>query len=219
MIKFNSRQSDCARHARKNEYADTVNFTSQIASSICTATFTKRVKPDATIFKSRCSRTVVCHRFDRVEALPLIFIRLSRLANSSPTNRRNPAIRSCNDRELSHKNSGEMPRSITHNFPAIAGRWKSQCRRISARAARETVCNRLTAAMSQSEQQTMQHPAKHLTRRLVEIFDITFSTMTPNNYEHINHNTRSRSAAKNCGGISTRPNSRGVGMLKCDERR
>jgi hypothetical protein len=36
-------------------------------------------------------------------------------------------------------------------------------------------------------------------------FDIASLTMTPNNYEHINHNTLSRSAAKNCGGISSRP--------------
>ena len=66
MNTFHSRQTDCDRHARKNENADTVNFTSQIALLICTATFTKRVKPDATIFKSRCSRTVLCYRFDRV---------------------------------------------------------------------------------------------------------------------------------------------------------
>jgi hypothetical protein len=98
MITFLSQQSNCARHVRKNENADTVNFTSQIASSICTVTFTKRVKPDATIFKSRCSRTVVCYRFDRVSgkdaALPprpplrtgregCPFIRLKPLQNSA----------------------------------------------------------------------------------------------------------------------------------------
>ena len=57
MITFHSRQSDCARRARKNENAGTFNFTSQIAPSICTVTFTKRVKIVATIFKSQCSRT------------------------------------------------------------------------------------------------------------------------------------------------------------------
>ena len=69
MITFHSRQSDCARRARKNENAGTFNFTSQIASSICTVTFTKCDKSDATIFKSRCSRTVVCYRFDREASL------------------------------------------------------------------------------------------------------------------------------------------------------
>ena len=71
MITFHSRQSDCARRARKNENAGKFNFVSQIASPICTVMHTKRVKTDATIFKSRCSRTVVCYRFYRVEALPL----------------------------------------------------------------------------------------------------------------------------------------------------
>ena len=71
MITFHSQQSDCARHARKNENAGTFNFTSQIAPSICTVMFTKRVKPDATIFKSRCSRTVLCYRFIGCKPYPL----------------------------------------------------------------------------------------------------------------------------------------------------
>ena len=117
MITFLSQQSDCARHARKNENADTVNFTSQIALLICTATFTKRVKPDATIFKSRCSRTVLCYRFDRVEALPLNFVRFFRLANSSPMVARSPARRSRDGRETSGKKSGEMFRVTSAQRP------------------------------------------------------------------------------------------------------
>jgi hypothetical protein len=148
MIIFHPRQSDCARRACKNENAGTINFTSQIASSICTVAFTKCEKSDTTIFTSRCSRTVVCYRFDRVYALPLIFIRLSRLANSSLTNQRNPARRSRNGREPSHKNSDEMSHLLPHNFSAIAGRCKSQCRRISARATREITRN-TSATVSQ----------------------------------------------------------------------
>jgi hypothetical protein len=117
MIISHSRQSDCARHARKNENADTVNFTSQIALLICTATFTKRVKPDATIFKSRCSRTVLCYRFDRVEALPLVWTRFLRLTNSSPKIARNPARRSRDGREPSGKTSGEISRVISAQCP------------------------------------------------------------------------------------------------------
>ena len=75
MITFHSRQLDCARHARKNENAGTVNFASQIASSICTVAFTKHEKSDATIFKSRCSRTAVSYRFRGGQALPLSFVR------------------------------------------------------------------------------------------------------------------------------------------------
>ena len=117
MITFISQQSNCARHVRKNENADTVNFTSQIASSICTVTFTKRVKPDATIFKSRCSRTVVCYRFDRVEALPLVSTRFLRLTKSSPKLARSPARRSRDGREPSGKKSGEISRVISAQRP------------------------------------------------------------------------------------------------------
>ena len=117
MITFHSRQPDCDRRARKNENSDTVNFTSQIASLICTATFTKRVKPDATIFKSRCSRTVLCYRFDRVEALPLVWTRFLRLAHSSPKISRNPARRSRDGCETSGKKSGEMSRVMSAQLP------------------------------------------------------------------------------------------------------
>jgi hypothetical protein len=163
MITFHSRQSDCARHVRKNENADTFKFVSQIASSICTFTFTKCVELDATIFKSRCSRTVVCYRFDRVEALPLNFVRFLRLAIRSPKLARSPARRSRNDREPSDKKSGEMARSRPHHFPAMAGQWQMQCRRISAQVTRKT---------------TRQN------------FFVTLSTMTPKNYEHITINAQ-----------------------------
>jgi hypothetical protein len=118
MITFHSRQSDCARHVRKNENADTFKFVSQIASSICTVMFTKRVKPDATTFKSRCSRTVVCYRLDRVEALPLNFVRFLRLANSSPMIQRSPTRRSRNGRETSGRKSGKISRVMSAQRPA-----------------------------------------------------------------------------------------------------
>ena len=117
MITFLSQQSDCARHARKNENADTVNFTSQIASLICTATFAKCVKPDATIFKSRCSRTVLCYRLDRVEALPLVRTRILRLAGSSPMTARSPARQPRDDREISGKTSAGISCAISAQFP------------------------------------------------------------------------------------------------------
>jgi hypothetical protein len=168
MITFHSRQSDSAQRARKNESADTFNFTSQIVSSIYTVTFTKCEKSDTIIFKSRCSRTVVCYRFDRVYALPLIFIRLSQLANGSLTNRRNPARRSRNVREPSSKKSGEMSRLPPHNFPAIARQRQKQYHLTAARVSRETTRNLArnhpAAAVSPSAQQTVQHPANHLAR-------------------------------------------------------
>jgi hypothetical protein len=131
MITFHSRQSDCDRHARKNENAVTFNFTPQIALSICTVVFTKHVKPDATIFKSLRSRLSLICIFIHGHALPLNFVRFLRLANSSPMIQRSPARRSHNVREPSRKKSGEMSHSLPHNFPAIAGQWQMQCRRMS----------------------------------------------------------------------------------------
>ena len=117
MIAFHSRQPDCDRRARKNENSDTVNFTSQIASLICTATFTVCVKLGAIIFKSRCSRTVLCYRFDRVEALPLVSTRFLRLAHISPKLARSPARRSRDGRETAGKKSGEMSHVISAQLP------------------------------------------------------------------------------------------------------
>ena len=117
MITFHSRQSDCARHTRKNKNVGTFNFTSQIAPSICTVAFTKREKSDATIFTSRCSRTVLCYRFDRVEALPLNFVRFLRLVIRSPMNQRSPARWTRDGRATSGKIAGEMSRGNAAHFP------------------------------------------------------------------------------------------------------
>jgi len=117
MNTFHSRQTDCDRHARKNENTGTLNFTSQIAPSICTVMFTKRVKPDATNFKARCSRTAVSYRFDRVEALPLVKTRFLRLANSSPKTARSPARRSRDSRATTGKTSGAISRLISAQLP------------------------------------------------------------------------------------------------------
>ena len=119
MNTFHSRQTDCDRHARKNENTGTLNFTSQIAPSICTVRHTKRVKTNATIFKSRCSRTVLCYRFDRVEALPLVWTRFLRLANSSPKTAQSPARRSRDGRETSGNKSGEISCTMSAQFPGI----------------------------------------------------------------------------------------------------
>jgi len=203
MIKFNSRQSNCARRARKNEYANTFNFTSQIASSICAVTFTKCVKPDATIFKSRCSRTVVCYRFDRVEALPLVWTRFLRLANSSPKTARSPARRSRDGRETSGKKSGEMSRVMSAQRPGngrtVAAAMppgvrqedsqdNSPCaglgRAMSVPETCETTHN-MSAQRSRNDQCNVSQAARRIFRRQL-------STMTPKYYEHTKHpNARS----------------------------
>jgi hypothetical protein len=179
MTAFHSRQSDWRRRVCKKANASTL----QICTTNRTTKLQGHVHEGQKISRNNLSSAVQVHVMElplyAKHALPLIFIRLSRLANSSPTNRRSPARRSRNGCEPSHKSSGEMSPSLPHNFPAIAGRWKSQCRRISARATRETTRNtarnRPAAAVSQSEQQTMKHPAKHLTRRLVEVLTSRFN--------------------------------------------
>ena len=145
MNTFHSRQTDCDRHARKNENTGTLNFTSQIAPSICTVRHTKRVKTNATIFKSRCSRTVLCYRFDRVEALPLVWTRFLRLANSSPKTARSPARRSRNRRETSGKKSGEY---ISRHVRATSRQWpdsgsSNAAERPSRRLARQLALRRI----------------------------------------------------------------------------
>jgi len=117
MTIFYSRQRDRARPAYKKANADTFNFASQIASPIYIVMHTKRVKTDATSFESRCSRMVMCYRFYRVEALPLVKTRFLRLANSSPKTARSPARRSRDGRATSGKTTGEISRVMSAQLP------------------------------------------------------------------------------------------------------
>jgi hypothetical protein len=133
MIIFHPRQSDCARRACKNEKSVTFNFTSRIASSICTVAFTKCEKFGATIFTSRRSRLSLFCIFRHGHALPLSFVRFLRLANGSPKNWRSPVRRPRNGRESSVKISGEMSRSLPHFYRAIDRQSQMQRRPMSAR--------------------------------------------------------------------------------------
>ena len=114
---FHTPQPSCARRVGKQAIAGMFNFTSQIASSIYAVTFTKRVKSDAAIFGSRCSRTVVGYRLDRVQALPLSRAKVSRLANGSLKLVWSPARWSRNVRDATGKTSGEMSRATVAQCP------------------------------------------------------------------------------------------------------
>jgi hypothetical protein len=175
MITFLSRQSDCDRHARKNENTGTLNFTSKIARSICTVRHTKRVKINATIFKSRCSRTVLCYRFDRVEALPLVSTRFLRLANSSPKTARSPARQSRDSRATSGKTSGAISAQRPGN-----GRTVATAMPLDGRA--------------DDSQDNLRVPDANGHVRAGNLRDDSpqISTMTFKNYEHTNH-TNARS--------------------------
>ena len=117
MTPFHPQQSNRGRRVRKNANANTFNFTSQIAPPICAVMHTEHDKSDATIFKPLCSRTVVCYRLYRVQALPLVRTRFLRLANSSPKIARSPARRSRDGRETSGKKSGEISRVMSAQLP------------------------------------------------------------------------------------------------------
>jgi hypothetical protein len=117
MTTFHSRQSGDARRTRKNENADTFNFASQIPPSICAVMHTKHDKSDATIFKSLCKRTVVSKCFYTREALPLVWTRFLRLANSSPKTARSPARRSRDGRATSGKATGKISRVMSAQRP------------------------------------------------------------------------------------------------------
>ena len=73
----------------------------------------------ATIFKSLCKRTAVSKCFYRVEALPLVWTRFLRLANSSPKTAQSPARRSRDGRETSGNKSGEISCTMSAQFPGI----------------------------------------------------------------------------------------------------
>ncbi len=133
MTTFDSRQSGDAMSTRKSSNASTFNFTSQIASSICTVVFTKRVKSDAIIFTSRCSRLSLIYHFRHGQALPLSRAKVSRLANNSPELVRSPARWSRNVRDATGKTSGEMSRVTVAQCPrnsrATADAWSPDDRR------------------------------------------------------------------------------------------
>jgi hypothetical protein len=199
MNTFHSRQTGCDRHARKNENTGTLNFTSQISPSICTVRHTKRVKTNATIFKSRCSRTVLCYRFDRVEALPLVSTRFLRLTNSSPETARSPARRSRDGREPSGKKSGEISRVMSAQRPGN-GRTVAAAMPPDGRAddSQDNLpCAGFGRAMSAPEtcettrNMSAQRPMQRLTSSSWK-FRRQLLTTTSKNYEHTNH-TNARS--------------------------
>jgi hypothetical protein len=91
---------------------------------ICTVKFTKREKSRCNNFQVMVQSHGSVESLYEVQALPLNFVRFLRLAIRSPMIQRSPARRSRNVREPSGKKSGEMSRSLPHNFPAMAGQWQ-----------------------------------------------------------------------------------------------
>ena len=158
-------QRNRVQHFGKYESAGTLNFGSQIASSICTVMLTKRVKLDAVMFKSRCSRTAVSYRFYTRDALLLNCVRFLRLANSSPLIQRYPASRSRSVREPSGKTSGKVSCATSAQFPgncrAVANTLPPNIRAEDLRDNSQDGAQRSRSVRVAVRIAAMQHPAKH----------------------------------------------------------
>jgi hypothetical protein len=92
--------------------------------------------------------------------------------------------------------------SCPRNFPAMAGQWQQQCRRMAGRMTRKTTC----LAPDLAAQCQLRKLARQLTK-------ISSSTMTPKNYEYLTHitdNIRSGIAAQSNSGIPARSKSRSL---------
>ena len=162
MNTFHSRQTDCDRHARKNENTGTLNFTSQIAPSICTVIRTKRVKRDATIFKSRAVARFCATALIGWKPYPL-----SRQGfYGSPIARRKLRGVPRDGRAMGAKHPARNPAkylaSCPRNFPAMAGQRQQQCRRTSVKTTRRRLALRRTwprNSRETSRKMTRQNPA------------------------------------------------------------
>jgi hypothetical protein len=165
--------------------------------------FTEHDKSGVTIFKSLCKRTAISKCFYRVEALPLVWTRFLRLANSSPKTARSPARRSRDGRETSGKKSGEMSRVMSAQRPGngrtVAAAMppgvrqedsqdNSPCADLGAPCPRRKTCEitrNMSTQRSRNDQCNVSQAARRISRRQL-------STMTPKNYEHTKHpNARS----------------------------
>jgi len=117
MTTFHSRQSDCGRGVRKNANASTF----QIHVTNCTTKLRAQVhevrKIQCNNFSSWCNHKIQFYRFNEVQALPLVWTRILRLAKSSPKTARSPARRSRDGRQPSGKKSGEISRAMSAQCP------------------------------------------------------------------------------------------------------
>ena len=183
MTAFHSRQLDCGRRIRQK--ADTNAFQISITSS--TAKLHGSFRETRIIvcnnFSSCCNHKVQCYRFNEVQALPLVWTRFLRLANSSPKTARSPARRSCDGHEPSGKKFGEMPRVMSAQLPGNSratttamppdGRADDSQDNSQYRAQRP---RNIRVAVRATEDATTREPFRKTTR---QNYFLTLSTMTP----------------------------------------
>ena len=199
MTTFHSRQSDCGRGVRKNANASTF----QIHVTKCTTKLRAQVhearKIQCNNFSTWCNHKVQCYRFNEVQALPLVWTRFLRLANTSPKTARSPARRSRDGRETSGEKSGKISRVMSAQRPGngriVATAMPPNVRQDGSQD--NLPCAGLGCAMSAPEtcettrNLAAQQPMQHLTSDSSK-FRLQLLTMTFKNYEHTNH-TNARS--------------------------
>ncbi len=176
MTTFHSRQSDWRRRVRKKTNASTL----QIHVTNCPTKLRGHVHEARKIQCNNVSNVVQKHGckycFYAKQALPLSFVRFLRLANGSSKNRRSPARRSPNGCESSGNTSGEMSRPFPYICGAVANAMPPNVRVATCKTTRKMAHNWHEMLSSQSTQQPMQHPAKHLERWLLGISSSRFQT-------------------------------------------
>ena len=200
---FHTPQPSCVRRVCKQAHAGTLIFTSQIASSICAVAFTKRVKPGAAIFRSRCSRTVLATALTGCKPYPLARLRF----HDSPMARRNLCGVPQDGRATSAMQPARHPArclaSQSRNVRATGRQPPTHCRRMTGETTRKITCvtpmsdaqrpcrklARQPAICSRNGgatavQQSTQHPASNSWDSRPQL-----STVTSKNYEYANHTT------------------------------
>ena len=153
MTAFHLRQSDCGRRVRQKADSNAI----QIHVTNCTAKLHAQVHEARKIrgnnFSSWCNHKVQCHRFNEVQALPLVKTRFLRLAKSSPKTARSLARRSRDGRETSGKKSGKISHGVSAQRPgngrAVAAATPPSVRKDSSQD--NLPCSRLGHAMSAPE--------------------------------------------------------------------
>jgi hypothetical protein len=117
MTTFHPRQSDWRRRVRKKANAST----HQIHVTNCTTKLHSHVHEARKIWCNHFQRALQEHvnewSFYTREALPLVWTRFLRLANSSPKTARSPARRSRDGRETSGEKSGKISRVMSAQHP------------------------------------------------------------------------------------------------------
>ena len=202
MNTFHSRQTDCDRHACKNENTGTLNFTSQIAPSIAQSG-TRSVSKPMQQFSSHGAVARFC-------ATALIGWKPYPLSGQgfygSPIARRKLRGVPRDGRAMGAKHPARNPAiflaSCPRNVPAMAGQCQRQCRRMSVKTARKTTCHapdlaaqcprRKLARQLATWPHNSRATAKVTSRKQLVGISPSALTMTFKNYEHTNH-TNARS--------------------------